>query len=63
MSELATILANNPALIQTGLDEDTIAVAGGASCLGGGGGQAERTQDKCRGGESADSQAAELPRL
>ena len=29
MSELATILANNPALIQTGLDEDTIAVAGG----------------------------------
>ena len=29
MSELATILANNPALVQTGLDEDTIAVAGG----------------------------------
>lgn len=29
MNELATILANNPALIQTGLDEDTLAVAGG----------------------------------
>jgi len=31
MSELATILANNPTLIQTGLDEDTLAVAGGGN--------------------------------
>jgi hypothetical protein len=28
-NELATILANNPSLIQTGLDEDTLAVSGG----------------------------------
>ena len=27
-NELATLIANNPALIQTGLDEDTLAVAG-----------------------------------
>ena len=27
-TELANILANNPALIETGLDEDTLAVAG-----------------------------------
>ena len=30
-TELANILANNPALIETGLDEDTLAVAGGSS--------------------------------
>ena len=30
-TELQTILQNNPAVIQTGLDEDTLAVAGGAS--------------------------------
>ena len=29
-TELANILANNPALIETGLDEDTLAVAGGS---------------------------------
>jgi hypothetical protein len=29
-TELATLIANNPALIQTGLDEDTLAVAGGS---------------------------------
>ena len=29
-NELATLIANNPALIQTGLDEDTLAVAGGS---------------------------------
>jgi hypothetical protein len=28
-NELSTILANNPALVNTGLDEDTLAVAGG----------------------------------
>ena len=28
-NELQTILANNPAIVQTGLDEDTLAVAGG----------------------------------
>ena len=28
-NELATLIANNPSLIQTGLDEDTLAVAGG----------------------------------
>jgi hypothetical protein len=28
-TELATILANNPLMIQTGVDEDTAAVAGG----------------------------------
>jgi hypothetical protein len=27
-NDLATLIANNPALIQTGLDEDTMAVAG-----------------------------------
>ena len=27
-NELSTILANNPALVNTGLDEDTLAVAG-----------------------------------
>jgi len=30
-TELATLIANNPALIQTGLDEDTMAVAGGSA--------------------------------
>ena len=30
-NELVTLLANNPALVQTGLDEDTLAVAGGGS--------------------------------
>jgi hypothetical protein len=30
-NELATLIANNPSLIQTGLDEDTLAVAGGNS--------------------------------
>lgn len=29
-NDLVTILSNNPALVQTGLDEDTLAVAGGA---------------------------------
>jgi hypothetical protein len=28
-NDLVTLLANNPALVQTGLDEDTLAVAGG----------------------------------
>ena len=28
-NELANILQNNPAVVQTGLDEDTLAVAGG----------------------------------
>jgi hypothetical protein len=28
-NELATLIANNPALVQTGLDEDTAAIAGG----------------------------------
>lgn len=28
-NELATLLANNPSLVQTGLDEDTLAVSGG----------------------------------
>ena len=30
-TELATLIANKPALIQTGLDEDTMAVAGGSA--------------------------------
>ena len=30
-TELATLIANNPALVQTGLDEDTMAVAGGSA--------------------------------
>ena len=30
-NDLVTILSNNPALVQTGLDEDTLAVAGGGS--------------------------------
>lgn len=30
-NELANILQNNPAIVQTGLDEDTLAVAGGVS--------------------------------
>ena len=30
-TELATILANNPLMIQTGVDEDTAAVAGGGA--------------------------------
>ena len=30
-TDLQTILQNNPALVQTGLDEDTLAVAGGAT--------------------------------
>jgi len=30
-NELANIINQNPALIQTGLDEDTLAVAGGVS--------------------------------
>jgi hypothetical protein len=34
-NELSVLLQNNPALVQTGLDDDTLAVAGGA---GGGGG-------------------------
>jgi hypothetical protein len=34
-NELANILASNPNLVQTGLDADTLAVAGGT---GGGGG-------------------------
>lgn len=29
-NDLVTILSNNPAIVQTGLDEDTLAVAGGA---------------------------------
>ena len=29
-NDLVTILSNNPAMVQTGLDEDTLAVAGGA---------------------------------
>ena len=33
-NELSVLLQNNPALVQTGLDDDTLAVAGGA---GGGG--------------------------
>lgn len=33
-NELAVILAGNPALIETGLDEDTLAVAGGAATGG-----------------------------
>lgn len=28
-NELANLLANNPAMVQTGLDEDTLAVSGG----------------------------------
>lgn len=30
-TELANLIANNPALVQTGLDEDTMAVAGGSA--------------------------------
>lgn len=39
-NELVEILANNPSLVQTGLDEDTLAVAGG------GGGQTKRLSIK-----------------
>ena len=40
-NELATLLASNPSLVQTGLDEDTLAVAGGNS-----GGQSKRLSIK-----------------
>lgn len=40
-NELATLLASNPSLVQTGLDEDTLAVAGGSS-----GGQTKRLSIK-----------------
>lgn len=42
-NELSVLLQNNPALVQTGLDDDTLAVAGGA---GGGGGNNKRISIK-----------------